>query len=373
VTKIIYFITEDWFFVSHFIDRAIAAKKSGYDVSVITRIGKHGDVIANAGIKIIPTTLQRRSTNPFREIRAIYRIKHVYDTERPVIVHHVALKPIIYGTIAALLSGIRCIVNAPVGMGFVFSSRQWKAKIAKPIISWLYCRLMASQRGTVIVENSDDQKLLGDAYCVPAEKIRLIRGAGVNPDVFKVTSEREVTPIVILPARMLWDKGVGEFVTAARIIRHESNQVRFVLVGDVDTENPSSISTAQIEEWVAEGVIEWWGFCNDMPDIYAQAHIVCLPSYREGLPKTLLEAAACGRAIVTTDVPGCREIVSHEETGLLVNPRDAVSLAQALERLINSPDLRQRMGKNAHNKIIRDFSSEMIINQTLALYRELLV
>lgn len=370
--KILFFVSEDWFFCSHFIDRAVAAQQAGYDVGVITRVRTHGDIIRSVGLRLIPLELSRRGKNPFRELGVIRRLVQIYRMERPDIVHQFALKPILYGTIAARLAGVKMIVNAPVGMGYVFSSRQWKARFIRPLVILSYRWLMNPPRSLVVLENPDDERLLIGLRIVNARHARVIRGAGVDLQRFVVSPEPEDAVLVVLAARMLWDKGVGEFVEAARMLRNASVSARFVLVGDTDTANPTAIPESQLLAWQAEGIVEWWGHRDDMPKVLSQAHIICLPSFREGLPKILIEAAASGRAIVATDVPGCREVVRHGENGLLVPARDVLPLAEALKQLILDSSLRQRMGKRGREIAEAEFSVEKVAHETLAVYRSLL-
>lgn len=371
--KILFFVTEDWFFCSHFIERAVAARQAGYEVGVITRVRAHGEVIRSAGLRLIPLELSRRGQNPLGELSVIRRLVRIYRTERPDLVHQFALKPILYGTIAARLAGVKTIVNAPVGMGYVFSSRQWKARLIRPLVILSYRWLMNPPRSWVVLENPDDERLLIDLRIADARHTRVIRGAGVDLQRFAVSPEPEGGVLVVLAARMLWDKGVGEFVEAAQALRNTGISARFVLVGDADLANPAAIPESQLSAWQAAGIVEWWGYRDDMPKVLSQAHIVCLPSYREGLPKVLIEAAASGRAIVATDVPGCREIVHHGENGLLVSARDARALAEALKLLILDPALRQRMGKRGREIAEAEFSVEQVNDETLALYKEVLV
>ena len=370
--KILFFVTEDWFFCSHFLDRAIAAKNAGYEVCVVTRVQRHGDQIESRDLKLIPLELRRRAINPWREFRLIRQLVQICRVELPDIVHHVALKPIVYGTIAARAARVKAIVNAPVGMGYVFSSREWKARLVRPLVILSYRRLMNPGRSIVIVENPDDQRMLVGLGVADREHTRLIRGAGVNLDVFTAKEEPQGIPIVVLAARMLWDKGVGEFVRAAGRLRSAGIAARFVLVGNTDLGNPAAIPKSQLKAWQTSGDVEWWGHRDDMPDVFAQAHIVCLPSYREGLPKVLIEAAACGRAIVATDVPGCREIVRDGENGYLVPARNAVALAAALKKLILDNSLRRRMGRQGRKIAEDEFSVEKVNHETLSVYRSLL-
>lgn len=370
--KILYFATEDWFFCSHFLDRAVAALSAGYKVTVVTRVRKHGGLIKSLGLKLVPIDLDRRSANPWLEVKLIRKLVRVYRTERPDIVHHVALKPIIYGTLAARAAGIRNIINAPVGMGFALSSDSWRARLVGPLIMFAFKILMNPRGSLVIVENPDDRALLIGRGIADPGRIRLIRGAGVDLDRFSASPERAGVPLVVLPARMLWDKGVREFVDAARRLRAVGANARFALVGGADGGSPATISDEQMRGWVEGGDVEWWGYREDMAEVLRSAHVVCLPSYREGLPKVLIEAAASARPIVTTEVPGCREVVKHRENGLLVPPRDSAALAHALRILIENPDLRRRMGARGRQIAEEEFAIARVVAETQVVYRELL-
>jgi len=255
-------------------------------------------------------------------------------------------------------------------MGYVFSSKQLKARFLKPLVLLAYRLLLNPFNSVAVFENPDDLTYFEKLGIVKYS--RLIRGAGVNTLQFGSSNEPNEVPVVLLAARMLWDKGVGEFVEAAKILQQQSISARFVLVGAPDKENPESINQSQLLEWQDAGIIEWWGQHEDMPQVFAQAHIVCLPSYREGLPKVLIEAAACGRPIVATDVPGCREIVRHNENGLLIPAKDPQALAVALNRLLNDAELRESMGKRGRAMVEAEFSTEYVVEQTLQLYKELL-
>lgn len=371
MAKLLFLVTEDWYFCSHRLPLARAAQAAGYEVVVATRVGRHGEAIVAEGFKLIPIGLRRSSHNPLHEMQAIAEILAIYRRERPDIVHHVALKPVLYGTLAARMARVPAVVNALAGMGFVFSSTTLKARLLRPLVVGAFRRLLDARNSLLILQNPDDRKLLVDRGVVGAQRTRLIRGSGVDIGSFTPTPEPAGTPVVMLPARMLRDKGVVEFVEAARLLRAHGVEARFILVGDSDSENSAAIPDAQLEAWHEDGVIEWWGRCEDMPEVLAHAHIVCLPSYREGLPKVLLEAAACGRALVATAVPGCREIVIDGHNGLLVPPRDAEALALAIGRLLDAPELRAKMGKHSRELVEAEFSVDLVVRQTLAVYREL--
>ena len=365
--KLLFFVTEDWYFFSHRIPLAIAAKEAGYEVSVVTRVRKYGDVIREAGLKLIPFENSRSGVNPLNELVTLARLILLYRRERPDIVHHVAMKPVLYGSIAARVTRVPHVVNALAGMGWLFASDSGYARWFKPVTRWGLGRLLRS--GIALVQNPDDAQLLINTG-VPDLNVRQIAGAGVDLQCFHPQPEPDEVPKVVLPARLLWDKGVGEFVKAARMIKKQGIEARFLLAGEPDNANPSSIPMDQIARWVSAGLVEHLGWVKDMPRLLNNSHIVCLPSYREGLPKSLIEAAAAGRSIVSTDVPGCREIVQHGYNGFLVPPRDADTLAQSLVKLIKDPELRREMGMNGRILAERRFGIERIIQRTLAIYME---
>lgn len=367
--KILFFVAEDWFVCSHWLPLIEGAKDAGFEVVVVTRTNKHAGKILQLGARVIPFEISRRGFNLFREFTAILRLMQIYRKEQPDIAHHVAMKPMLYGSLVAHLMRVPHTVNWVAGMGWLFVSSSWRAKMLQIVVRKVLGILL---RGTsVIVENKDDQAIIANIG-IAAQHIHLIRGAGVDTLLYAPSTEPEGVPLVVLPARMLWDKGVGEFVEAARQLQRRGVNARFVLVGDPDTQNPASVPEQQLIAWQKEGVVEYWGRREDMPQVLAQSHIICLPSYREGLPKSLLEAASCGRPIVTTDVPGCREIVRDEDNGLLVEARNATALAGALAKLLADPELRQRMGQRGRERVLGEFSQEKIVVQVLALYREIL-
>lgn len=226
--------------------------------------------------------------------------------------------------------------------------------------------------GRVIVQNPDDYRTLVRARIISPERLVTIRGSGVDIDHFRPTPEPDGTITAVIVSRMLWSKGVGELVGASRLLAKKGLNVRVVLVGGPDPENPQSIPTSQLEAWNAEGVVEWRGPTVDAVDAWRNCHIAVLPSYREGLPKTLLEAAACGRPIVATDVPGCREIVHDGDNGLLVKPKDKFTLADAIERLASDPGLRVRMGARGRELIVESFAESIVVDDTMELYQSMM-
>lgn len=373
MSKLLFLITEDWFFCSHFLMRAMAARDAGFEVVVAAREQQHGELIRAAGLRFVPLSFDRRSMNPMRELRQLAMIWRLYRCERPDIVHHIAVKPILYGSLVARLVGVRAIINAPVGLGYVFSSEDRAARWLRPVFRLAYRLLMNPLGSRVIFENRDDLASFVAQGVVRKTDAILIRGAGVDVARFHpALVEKGQPPMVMLVARMLRDKGVVEFVAAARLLKKSGVVARFVLVGDPDSDNPASLDEVTLSAWHESKVVEWWGRRDDMPEVFAQADIVCLPSYREGLPKVLLEAAASGCARVATDVPGCREAVIDGEDGLLVPPRDVLTLAAALRRLLDDEPLRIALARRGRERVEQEFSDDIVVQQTMAVYREIM-
>lgn len=371
-TKLMFFVTEDWYFVSHRLALAKAAIAAGFDVALITRTGSHEKEIRDAGIRLYPFEIDRSGLNPLREITTLHKLYRIYKIEKPDIVHHVALKPVIYGSLIAKLVQTKGVVNALTGLGSVFSSNAPLSRLLRPLVLGMFKVALSGKNQRLILQNHDDADLFAKKKIVEPGLIRLIRGSGVNTGAFCAIDEPpSLPPLVVLPARMLRDKGICEFVEAARMLHKKNVKARFVLVGKPDKQNPSSISPEQLAKWHEEKVVEYWGWHADMAAIFQDAHIACLPSYREGLPKSLLEAAACERPIVATDVPGCREIVIDGKNGWLVPKGDAAALAAALEDAITNPDKRKAYGKAGRELVLSSMSEEKVISETLSVYREL--
>ncbi|MHB1128767.1 MAG: glycosyltransferase family 4 protein [Ilumatobacteraceae bacterium] len=369
--KLLYIITEDWFFTSHFLERAVVAKLHGFDVAVATRSKSDASRIEAHGIRVIPVEFSRHGLNPIRELATVRQLRRAIKAFDPNIVHNIALKPVVLGTLAARTCRIQHIVNAPVGMGYIFSSHDRKARILRPFIRQIF-RLLLNPRGSrVIIENQDDFESLISSHFVRKDDLILIKGAGVDTDVFVPTPEPAGPIVISLISRMLRDKGVVEFVNAARFVAKTGVDVRFQLIGDIDSGNPTTLKQSQLEEWNREGIVSWKGHVSDIPTVLSGSHIVCLPSYREGLPKSLIEALAAGRPVVTTNVPGCREVVIDEDNGLLVEPRDPRALADALQRLIADKELRIKFGAAGRLRAEHEFSATRINSQTLAVYESL--
>jgi glycosyltransferase involved in cell wall biosynthesis len=368
--RIIYLVTEDWYFWSHRLDLARAARDAGFDVTVATRVTEHGERIRQEGFNLVPLVLVRGSRNPLQELTAVFELVRLYRSARPDVVHHVALKPVLYGSLAAWLSGVPVVVNAFAGLGYLFTEERttvlrWVVKIALKAMVKL-------SRSFVLAQNLDDQQQLVNEGIAPVCRTKVIAGSGVDTHTFSTHPPPAGVPIVLLPARMLWDKGVAEFVEAARHLKNKGLLARFVLAGRCDEHNPAAIAESFLTAWINEGVVEWWGHQEEMPAVYQAASLVVLPSYREGLPKALLEAAACGKAIVATDVPGCRDVVQHNKNGLLVPPKNWKALADGIETLLGDTRRRECLAARGREMAEKEWAVPRITEQTLLLYRDLL-
>lgn len=371
--KILFLVTEDWYFWSHRLPIAKAAIANGYEVVLATRVTDHGKRITDQGIRLIHLGLRRRSKNPFHEFSSILELIRIYKAERPDLAHHVALKPVLYGSIAARICGIKSVVNAVAGLGYVFVADGVKGVLLRSIMTGLNKLAFSHRNCKGIFQNPEDNKVFIDRGIIRPEQSVLVRGSGVDTKLFSPVPEVDGVPKIILASRMLWDKGVGELVEAARILKRQSVAGSVILAGQPDPENPASIPEKKLADWDREGVISWLGFRDDVAELLKQSHIAALPSYREGVPKGLLEAAAAGLPLVATDVPGCREVVRPDVNGFLVPPKDPESLARALNILLQNREMRRRMGRESREIAVNEFSEELVIRTTLSLYEDLFV
>lgn len=371
--RILYLITEGWFFESHFYERALAASHAGHEVYVAANIDGFQSRYDWAQFKVIQVSFTRSGTNPLRELATILQVLNVIKNVQPDLIHQIAMKPIIYGALAVYAARMRLnVVSAPVGMGYTFISSDLRAKFIRPIVSFLLKKSLRKDGSKVIFENIDDLNDFVRRGFVLGRDTYLIRGAGVNVDYYTPPNERvNSVPVITMVARMLRDKGVLDFVEAAAIVNRDRIRAVFNLVGDVDDGNPSSLDRGYLLSVTGKFGLVWLGHSGSVRDIYQSSDIACLPSYREGLPKSLIEAASCGLPIVTTDAVGCRELVPAGKNGILVPPRNPRALADALLKLIDNESLRHAMGVESRSLATERFSSSLIIDQTLAVYGRL--
>lgn len=370
---LIFLVTEDWYFWAHRLPQARAARDAGFAVSVATRVDAHGDLIRSEGFALHPLTWRRGSTNPLGGLTAILEVARLYREVRPAIVHHVSQKSILIGSLAARLAGVRCVVNAFTGLGFLFAVDTRGTRLVRGVIAMILRRVAARPGVRFLVENPEDAATLTRLGIVPARKLTLIRGSGVDLAHYDVLPEPAGPVVIGCAARMLRIKGVADVVAAFRLLRQRGSDARLLLAGAPDSENPAAISRDDLETWALEPGVTWLGHVGDVREVWARAHVGVLASQGgEGIPMTLMEAAACGRPLVATDVPGCREVVTQDETGLLVPVGDIPALADAFGRMVHDAAFRRQCGAAARQRVADGLDAATVGRKTVEVYRELL-
>jgi glycosyltransferase involved in cell wall biosynthesis len=368
--RLLYLVSEDWYFRSHRLPMALAAQRSGYDVHVATRVQADGAAIEALGFKLHPLAWRRGSTNPFDRLRLIGDVRRLYRSLKPDLVHHVALEPTVIGSLAAFGLPLKTL-NAMAGLGFVFTSRTPKALVTGFVVRGLMRLLLTRHTAAVLVQNEDDRAAIA-ALGVGPDRVFLISGSGVDVDHLMPLPEPGGEATAGFVGRLLDDKGLRTLIAAHEILASRGEPVRLLLAGEPDPANPASIPAEEIASWKERDGIEVLGHVTDIRTVWAAAYIAVLPSRREGLPKSLLEAAACGRAIVATDVPGCRVIARNGINALLVPPEDPAALAEAIHKLARDPILRQSFAAAGRRMVEEEFSSARIGREIVALYDNLL-
>ena len=369
--KILLFANTDWYLYNFRLPLARAIRKQGHEVVLLSPPGKYSSRLEQAGFRWIEFPLERRRLNPFAEVITILRLIRLYKLERPDLVHHFTLKCVMYGSIAARLAGVKSVVNAFAGLGHIFSDGGFQAKMLRSIVSPI-SRL--ALRGTqVIFQNPDDLRIFLEHQLVSEDESHMIRGSGVDVETFNATIRRPCNGDrrVLLASRLLWAKGLAEYVEAARVVRESIPGAHFLIAGETDPGNPAAVPHNVIEEWKTQRNVEILGHREDMRELLGQVDLVALPSfYGEGVPRILIEAAARGLPLVATDMPGCREIVRHGVNGFLVRPRDPEPLAQAIKKLLLDDKLRVEMGKRSRELACSEFSEEQVLSRTLQVYQK---
>jgi glycosyltransferase involved in cell wall biosynthesis len=371
--RVLIIVNHAGFFLSHRLPVAIEARARGYDVHIATPRSRHVGAIEQTGLAWHEIRMARSSVAPWRELRSLISLFRLYRRLRPDLVHHVTMKPVLYGMLAARVAGVPAVVNAITGMGHVFSPVHGAPLLGR-LIAALYRFVLRHRNMRVIFQNVEQRAEFVDGGALRPDEAVLIRGSGVDTSLFAPARVRRTgTPVVMMVSRMLVTKGVGEFVAAAGRLRADGVDARFVLVGEPDPDNPGSIAEAQLRAWAASGAVEYWGRRDDMPEVLRGADVVCLPSYYpEGVPKALIEAAATGLPIVATDIPGCRDIVEHGVTGLLVPYKDVPALMGALREVIENCGFRERAGRAGRERAVREFSLRQVLDATMMVYAGLL-
>ncbi len=370
--KLLFVVNVDWSFLSHRLPIALQAQKAGFDVHIATGITNKQHILESYGITVHPLGLVRGGWGVFNAIGTFFNLCLIIRHIKPDLLHLVTIKPVLLGGLVARLMRIPALVSAVPGLGYIFMAKGLIARMREKFVICLYRIALGHHNQVVIFQNPDDCNTLMAATGLPYSKVEIIRGSGVDLVKFILAPEPAGVPVVLFPARLLVDKGIFEFIAAARLLRAKGVVARFVLSGLLDSANPTCVSQSQLDAWVEEGVVEYWGYQIDMPNVLANSTIVVLPSYREGLPKVLLEAAACGRSIVTTDVPGCRNAVKSNTTGLLVAKYEVEALAKAIELLLTNPKMRQTMGLAGRRLAEQEFDDRTVVNKHLAIYNRLL-
>ena len=366
--KILFVISEDWYFISHRLFLAKYAISQGFEVSLLTNVTKYQKHIESCGINLINWDIKRRSSNIFTEIKSIMILLKAIKKIHPDIIHAVGLKPILYGAVSAKLRRVHIRIFAFAGLGYVFSSTQCLARLLRPCIILILKVLLKNRYSTLIMQNKDDAKVFIKKNIVKKSQIKIIKGAGVDTEIFSGSINSSKTPIVLLPARLLKDKGVEDFFRTAEILKNQGINARFVIAGREDPSNPEAVDKESLAKLSESNVVEFWGHVDNMANAFKKSSIICLPSFREGLPKALLEAASCEKPIVTYDVPGCREVVINNLNGFLINFRKINELAAAIQTLLLDESLRISMGKAGRDLVLKEFSQEKIAKQTESIW-----
>ncbi|MGD9547769.1 MAG: glycosyltransferase family 4 protein [Candidatus Krumholzibacteriia bacterium] len=372
-THLVFFIPEDWYVCSHRLPLVRAAAAEGWRVSVVTRVQDHAGPIRDAGAEVVPVGLRRGFQDPWSDGRGLAELVRIFRRLRPDLLHQVTPKSVLYGSAAAALAGRPPVINALAGLGYLYTSAGPRARLARPAVTLALKAALGTRRSWLIVQNDEDAAFFRDTLGVPPARISLIPGAGVDAGAFAPPPAPAPGPVrFVLPARMLVEKGIAEFVEAAGMVRAEHPETEFVLAGTSDPENPSGLPEKRLAAWHAQGVVRWLGHVADMPGLLASCHVAVLPTYREGFPKALLEAAATGLPLVASDVAGCRPVCRPGRNGLLVAPRDVRGLAGAMSRLAADPGLRRSLGEGSRALVLEEFTEDRIAALTLDLYRTVL-
>lgn len=364
---ILFVVNELDFFISHRLPVAIAARDAGFDVHVGAPGSGPDSRISSAGLTLHRLSFRRNQKNPIAEAMAVANLASLMRRIKPDVVHLVTARAIVTGSLAARFARVRLKVAAITGLGYAFTSSNI---LVRNLVSFLLRFSLSGKNTRVIVQNNDDLAQLISLGIVKMEQCSLIPGSGISLQEYAFVPEPEGSPVVVFAARLLRDKGIVEFVEAAQILRDRGVEARFKVVGSPDPNNPTSVSDQQIAQWKEAGVVEFAGRSDNVAKEFQSANIVALPSYREGMPRTLLEASSCGRAIVTTDVPGCREAIVNNETGLLVPARDARALAEALAVLVQDADLRKKMGAAGRKLAEQRYDIRHVVDVHLNIYSE---
>jgi glycosyltransferase involved in cell wall biosynthesis len=375
--KFVFFANTDWYLYNFRLSTALRLRKDGHEVVMVSPPGTFGERFAVHGLRWVPLSMDRASLNPLRETATLYQFIRILRQEQPDLLHNFTVKCAVYGALAARIARVPAVVNAVAGMGYVFTSDTLKARMLRPMVKTLLRTTLNSQRSLLVLQNPDDAVTFSEAGLISPDKVRVILSSGVNTSRFQPSRRppnRHERLRVLLAARLVWEKGIQEFVDAAALVHRWGRDVDFVLAGTPDPGNPHAVPADQVRQWVDAGLIRWLGHVDDMPGLLSTVHVMALPSYyREGVPKSLIEGAASGLALITTDRPGCREVVTKDGyDGLRVEPRNARALAKCIVQLDDDRELLAQLGSRARQKAMKDFDERIVIQKTVDVYGELL-
>lgn len=377
--KFVLFANTDWYLYNFRLSTALRLQADGHEVVMLSPPGEFGERFARHGLRWVTVAMDRTSLNPLREAAMLAQLTRLLRRERPDLVHNFTVKCAVYGALAARAARVPAVVNAVAGLGYVFTSSAAKARLLRPLVKSLLRATLGNRRSLLILQNPDDAQDFTASRLVDATRIRVIRSSGVNltrffpPEYPEPTSPRRRLR-VLLAARLLWEKGIQEYVDASRLLQQQGREVEFLLAGMPDAGNPRSVKHAQVQAWADAGVLNWLGHVEDMPALFRSVDVMALPSYyREGVPKSLIEGAASGLALITTDRPGCREVVTEDGVdGLVVEPRNAAALAALIARLDDDRAMVRVLGDRARQTALTHFDEQSVIQRTVEVYDELL-
>lgn len=370
-SKLLFVVNVDWFFVSHRLPIALKAIEQGYEVHLATQLTSYKKFIESKGIVVHSLSISRSDGNLLRLLSLFLHLLKLFYSVRPHLIHLVTIKPVLIGGIAARIMKAHGVVIAISGLGSTFIDNGFIGMIRKKLILLSYKLALKHKNLKIIFQNKDDHFSMNQVVSLKNNQVSFIKGSGVDLSEFKF-AQLHFSNYVIMPSRLLKDKGVYEFVEAAKILKNLNSQIICVLVGSIDHGNPSSISKQEIDSWVNSNFIEYWGHSRDMSNILARADLVVLPSYREGFPKVLMEAAAKGRPVITSDVPGCRDAIDPNITGVLVPAKNSIILADAISDLMSNRELLIKMGKNGRRLAESNFSECDVSKHHMNIYAELI-
>ena len=369
--KILFIVNVDWFFVSHRLPIALEAIRQGYEVHIVTTVTDKLDLLEKSGL-IVHNLSLHRSRSGISIFSEFWALLSIIKDITPDIVHLVTIKPVLLGGIASRLASVPAVVSAISGLGFTFHGKGFIFSLRRKLISLFYYLSLGHMNQKIIFQNNDDKLKLSQIGKNINNRSVLIQGSGVDLSLYSVVENNFNSPVIMMAARLLSSKGVREFVQASKIVRTNNKNVRFVLVGDTDPLNPESIKKSEISQWKEDGLVEIWGYRSDMSNVIPKANVIVLPSYYgEGLPKVLIEAAACGRVVITTDHPGCRDAITRK-TGVLIPIKDSEALADAILDLLQNPQKAIKMGEAGRALAEQKYAIEKVCEKHITIYKDLL-